>query len=75
MPSEIEGMRIAASGHPEQVKRLGVALHGAKIPFTIAWLPTEETDDYSELWVEEEDIARARPVIQNARVGSALLLW
>ena len=75
MTRQINGMRIAASGHPEQVNHLSKALRGARIPFAVARPHVEESEEYSELWVEEEDIAKARTVIQNAGAGVSLMLW
>jgi hypothetical protein len=74
MSIKLDGMVAVASGATAAVKRWVKALRKAKIQFAVAKCYFNRTD-HAEVWVEKDDVEKARSVVRNGSEEDKSLIW
>jgi len=75
MGNKLEGMALIASGIPALVTRWSLVLRKAAIPFALTQSVKNGSllPDQLEIWVEEDDVEKARAAIIAAENGDQVL--
>jgi hypothetical protein len=76
--ANLDGMIVVASGTTPVVARWSGLLRKSGIQFAVTQSLDEEgirQRSHSEIWVEEEDVEKARDVLINSGKGATSMLW